>query len=93
MVPKRFLIWLLVVGSLALGAVSCGLPLTRMPLDYESYRSGPLSAIWLIGAVFSITTCGRKGLWYLLGSPLALYWPILLAVSGLPACYAASNCA
>ena len=38
-----------------------------------------LTLFWFLLLVMSLRKHGRWGLWVLLGAPLALYWPIVLA--------------
>ncbi len=70
-------------------------PQWRMPLDYHNmlWRSIPLACLWTLTLAVSAFWFGRKALWILLGAPLALYWPVWLALHGLPACYWHGNCA
>ena len=38
----------------------------------------PLTAGWLSLLVLAVMTYGKRGLWLLIGSPLALFWALIL---------------
>jgi hypothetical protein len=37
----------------------------------------PLTAAWLSLLVLAVMTYGKRGLWLLIGSPLALFWALI----------------
>ena len=66
----------------------------RMPPDYDAMFSVsiPIAAIWICLVIGAVAWFGRRAAWTLLGAPLALYWPLWLALNGLPDCYYTENC-
>jgi hypothetical protein len=86
--------WLALVGSLALAYLGGTAPSYRMPLDYDAMisRSIPLAVAWAVIVGFCLWRFKKRGLWLLLGVPMALYWPIWLLFNHLPACYYLHNC-
>jgi hypothetical protein len=83
------------VLTLIVAFLSWAAPGGRMPLNFHTLLWGslPLACLWVIAFRVSIEIFGRKGVWVLLGAPLALYWPIYLFYYGFPACYWVSSCA
>ncbi len=65
-----------------------------MPLDYDAmiWSSVPFSTAWAIVVVISLWRYEKRGLWLLLGAPMALYWPIWLLFNHFPSCYYSHNC-
>ena len=66
----------------------------KMPPDYDAIFSIsiPIAVLWVCLVVGAVAYFGRRAAWTLLGAPLALYWPLWLAFSGLPECYYTGNC-
>jgi hypothetical protein len=87
-----FRVWLLL--SLMVAVISFFPPLHTMPLDYHLaiWSSLPLSAVWTILALTLLLVYRKLGLWTLIGLPAALFWPLKLALQGLPGCYWTGNC-
>jgi hypothetical protein len=83
---KHFWIWL--IGSLALAYGGVRYPSHQMPIDYSAIPTVcvPLAAIWAVVLGFAIWRYKLRGLWLLMGAPMALYWPIwwLLNFRNLP---------
>jgi hypothetical protein len=53
-----------------------------MPIDYDlmTSRSIPLAIAWVVLIGLGLWRFKKRGLWLLLGTPMALYWPILAAI-------------
>jgi len=65
-----------------------------MPLDYDAMisKSVPLAAAWAAILVFCLWRYRKRGLWLVVGAPMALYWPIWLLFNHFPDCYYLHNC-
>jgi hypothetical protein len=65
-----------------------------MPIDYDFMlsRSVPLAIVWAALIGLSLGHYKKRGLWLLLGMPMALYWPIWLMFNHFPSCYYIHNC-
>ena len=87
--------WIPLVASFVIAYMSWFSPSHRMPLDYAAMisRSIPLAVAWTLICTFSLWRYKRRGLWVLIGGPVALYWPIWLLFNHFPRCYYLSNCA
>ena len=85
---------LTILVSFIVAVVTFIAPGQRRPIDYRVvlWLSIPLACVWLVIAVGCVVRFHRKGLWVLIGTPLALYWPVWLIVAGVPACYWHGNC-
>lgn len=90
--PSIFRSW--IIGSFALAIAALGVVRNQMPLDYHGmiWRSTPLACLWLVVCICCLARYRRRGLWVLLGAPLALLWPLILVWYGLPKCYWIGNC-
>ena len=86
---------MVLAASFLLACVSWAAPGRGMPTDLHTvlWWSIPLASLWVLTVGVSASRFGRKTLWMLLGAPLALYWPVWLALNGIPACYWHRNCA
>jgi hypothetical protein len=73
--------------------MSCVFPRIVGSIDYGSvlFVSLPLSLLWLILAIYAFAKYRKRGLWTLLGLPLALYWPYITFALYYE-CYAHHNC-
>jgi len=82
----KFRSWL--AGSFVLAIASIGSVRNQMPRDYHAmiWYSTPLACLWLIVCVVCLTRYKARGLWVLLGAPLALFWPLILVFGGIPNC-------
>ena len=80
--------------SLALGWFGAKAPGYRMPIDYDAIISVsvPVAALWTAVLVICVWRLRWAGLWFLIGSPLVLYWPVWRLFNHLPSCYYAHNC-
>jgi hypothetical protein len=89
---KRY--WLTLTASLVVAYVGRFAPSYRMPLDYDATISTsiPLAIIWAVLLGFCLWRYKQRGLWLLLGTPMALYWPIWLLFNHFPPCYYSRNC-
>ena len=66
------------VASFALAALAFGLPwLTHFA---DGGASVILLLAWIGLAIETFLRFGRRALWLLLGAPLALFWPVSLAI-------------
>jgi hypothetical protein len=65
-----------------------------MPLDYGTMisKSIPFAIAWVFVLAFSLRRYKKRGLWLLVGAPMALYWPIWLLFNDFPPCYYIGNC-
>jgi hypothetical protein len=65
-----------------------------MPIDMHSifWWSIPLAFLWIVTVGIAAHRFRKKALWMLFGAPMALYWPVWLALNGIPACYRHGNC-
>jgi hypothetical protein len=86
--------WLTLIASFVIGYLGWSAPSYRMPIDYDAMvsRSVPLAATWVAISAFCLWHFKKRGLWALLGTPMALYWPIWLLFNHFPACYYLHNC-
>lgn len=82
------------VASVVIAYLAWLLPQCQMPIiyDFTISRSLPLAVVWILLVVFALWRYRKKGLWLLVGSPMALYWPIWLLFHRFPPCYYAHNC-
>jgi len=85
---------IVLVASFILAWLSWAAPGWRAPTDFHTvlWWSLPLASLWVLTVGVSAHCFGRKALWMLSGAPLALYWPVWLALNGIPACYWHRNC-
>jgi FtsH-binding integral membrane protein len=82
------------IASFVAAYLSWSAPTYRMPIDYDAMisRSVPFAIAWVAILGFCFWRSKRRGLWLLLGSPMALYWPIWLLFNHFPPCYYLHNC-
>ena len=85
--------WVILVASLGIAYLGWSAP-NRMPLDYDAMISTsiPFALAWVVVAAFCLWHFKKRGFWTLLGTPLALYWPIWLLFNHFPPCYYMHNC-
>jgi hypothetical protein len=90
---KKFWI-LLLLPSLLLAFFGWTAPSHQMPLDYGAmiWRSIPYAIAWALVITFALVRFRTRGLWFLIGAPMALYWPIWLLFNHFPSCYYSGNC-
>jgi len=93
MVDKREF-WIVLIVSYVIAFLGSASPTHRMPLDYDAmiWRSIPCAFVWALVLASSLLRFKKQGLWLLLGSPMALYWPIWLVFNHFPACYYLGGC-
>jgi hypothetical protein len=86
--------WIALIASLVIAYLGWAAPSYRMPLDYDAMisRSIPFAVSWITISAFSLWHFKKRGLWLLLGTPMALYWPIWLLFNRFPTCYYLHNC-
>jgi len=86
--------WIALVLSLIVAYMGWHAPNYRMPLDYGAMtsRSVPFAIAWVMVLIFCLWRYKKRGLWLLLGTPMALYWPIWLLFNHFPSCYYLHNC-
>jgi hypothetical protein len=87
-------LWMLFSISLLIAFLSWIAPVRQMPLDYDAMirRSIPCASAWLLVVVYALPRYKWYGLIFLLGAPMALYWPIWLMFNHFPPCYYAGDC-
>jgi hypothetical protein len=85
---------IVLTASLLVAYLGAKSPSYRMPLDYDAMisRSIPLAIGWAAIVGFSMWRYKKRGLWSLLGAPMALYWPLWLLFNHFPDCYYLHNC-
>jgi hypothetical protein len=93
MIDKRKF-WIVLAAAIFIAFLAWMAPIRRMPIDYDAilWRSIPYAMAWTLVLAFSLVRFRERGLWLLLGSPMALYWPIWLPFNHFPSCYYSSNC-
>ena len=86
--------WIALTASLVFAYLGSKAPSYRMPLDYDAMisRSIPFAIAWAVILAFCLWRYEKRGLWLLVGAPIALYWPIRLLFNHLPPCYYLHNC-
>jgi hypothetical protein len=86
--------WIVIAASLLVAFLGWTAPSHQMPLNYDAmiWRSIPYALVWTLVLAFSLFRFKLRGLWLLLGSPMALYWPIWLLFNHFPPCYYLGNC-
>jgi hypothetical protein len=86
--------WIVLALSAFLACLSFLAPARRMPLDYSAItsRSLPTALVWSMLMVAAVVLFRTRGLWLLVGGPIAFYWPLWLLVHGYPPCWYLSNC-
>jgi len=55
-------------------------------------RSIPFATAWAAILAFCLWRYKKRGLWLLLGVPMALDWPIWLLLNHFPSCYYLGDC-
>ena len=67
--------WIALIASLVIAYLGSKSPSYRMPVDYDAIisRSIPLAIAWAALVTFSLWRYRRRGLWLLLGAPIAPY--------------------
>jgi hypothetical protein len=86
--------WIVLAASLVVAYMGWAAPQRQMPLDYDFmiFRSIPFAILWGMILTFSVWRYKKRGLWVLVGTPMALYWPIWLLFNQFPQCYYLHNC-
>jgi hypothetical protein len=65
--------WLAISFCLALGSL-------LLPFFGPLFIAVPLATAWLVTVCFAVVVYGKRGLRFLLASPLALFWPIMFVL-------------
>ena len=80
--------------SIAIAYLGWSAPSHTRPFGYHLMvsRSVPFAIAWALVLAFSCFRFKKRGLWLLLGAPMALYWPIWLVFNHFPPCYYSGNC-
>ncbi len=70
------------------------IPSRQMPLDYDAMItvSIPLAVVWALLFAFCVWRFRMRGLWLIVGAPLALWRPIWMVFNHFPPCYYSHNC-
>jgi hypothetical protein len=86
--------WVAFTASLAIAYLGRQSPSYRMPLDYDAMISKSISfaVAWALILILCLWRYKKRGLWLLVGTPMALYWPIWLLFNHFPSCYYSHNC-
>jgi hypothetical protein len=87
--------WVTFIASVVFAFLGWKAPEYRMPLDYDAMitKSIPFAVAWCAALVFCLSRYRLRGLWLLLGAPMAFFWPIWLVFNRFPTCYYVRNCA
>jgi len=74
--------WPLLVGSFAIAVASAGTPylMNWDEVNVVLIIVLPLCLAWLVLVEIAVKKFRWRGLWFLLGAPLAFWWPIGLAM-------------
>jgi hypothetical protein len=91
---KRLSFGIALTTSLIVALLGGQIPGGQRPLDYHAMItvSIPLAIVWAILVANCVWRFGRRGLWAILGAPLALYWPVWMIFNRFPPCYYTHNC-
>ena len=86
--------WIALTASLVFAYLGITAPSYSMPLDYDAMisRSIPFAIAWAVILGFCLWRYKKRGLWLLVGAPMALCWPIWLLFNHFPPCYYSHNC-
>ena len=86
--------WIVCAASLFVAFLSHMIPARQMPLDYHAMIvvSIPLAVLWAILFVLCVWRFRMRGLWLIVGAPLALWWPVWMVLNHFPPCYYSHNC-
>jgi hypothetical protein len=85
---------IVLVATFVLAWFSWTVPGRRMPIDTHAifWWSIPLASSWVLTVGVAVQRFRKKALWMFFGAPMALYWPVWLALHGIPGCYRQGNC-
>ena len=84
--------WTALLVSLVAAFLGWQAPARRMPIDYEAtIWSVPIAIGWAMILAFCLWR-KKRGLWLVVGAPMALYWPVWLLFNHFPPCYYLHNC-
>ena len=86
--------WTALLVSLVAAFLGWQAPTRRMPIDYEAtiWWSVPIAIGWAMILAFCLWRHKKRGLWLVVGAPMALYWPVWLLFNHFPPCYYLHNC-
>jgi hypothetical protein len=85
--------WIALTASWVIAYLGWQYP-NRMPFDYDAMisKSIPFAIAWALILILCLWRYKRRGLWLLLGAPMAAYWPIWLLFNHFPSCYYLHGC-
>jgi len=85
---------IVLVASFVFAYFSWAVPARRMPIDIHAifWWSVPLAFLWIVTVGVAARRFRKKAMWMFFGAPMAFYWPVWLALNGIPACYRHGNC-
>jgi len=85
---------IVLVGSFVLAYFGWAIPGRGMPINIHVvlWWSIPFACLWALTVGVAAHRFRKKALWMFFGAPMALYWPVWLALNGIPACYRHGNC-
>jgi hypothetical protein len=77
--------WKLLIASLVLALGSVFLPAFSHLRGSTGFVliGFPLSIAWCLAIAYAFQQYKRRALWFLLGAPIALYWPSFIALVAL----------
>jgi len=86
--------WIACAASLLVAVLGHMLPARQMPLDYRAMitMSIPLAVVWAVLFAFFVWRFRMRGIWLVVGAPLALWWPLWMVFNDFPPCYYSHNC-
>jgi hypothetical protein len=86
--------WAMFALSLVVAYLGSNASSYRVPLDYDAIasKSIPFAIGWGLIAALAIWRYMKRGLWLLVGAPIALSWPVWLLFHRFPPCYYFHNC-
>jgi hypothetical protein len=86
--------WIAFTIALVLAYYGWSAPQYGMPLDYGAMtsRSVPSAIVWAAAVGFGLWRYRKRGLLFLVGTPMALYWPVWLLFNDFPQCHYLGNC-
>jgi hypothetical protein len=81
-------------ASLFVAFLSYQIPALQRPLDYRAMItiSIPLAIVWAVFFAFSVWRFRKRGLWLIVGAPLAFWWPMWMVFNHFPRCYYSQTC-
>ncbi len=81
-------------ASLLVAYLGHMIPARQMPLNYHAMItvSIPLAVVWTVLFALCVWRFRMRGMWLIVGAPLALWWPLWMVFNHFPPCYYSHNC-